>query len=94
MNQQNTSLASDSRARWWQLFFGIVAMIAISSPQYVWALFTTELTASLGVTLTEDQITFAILIVAIAACGNSIDRSKPRFEFGIKNLRSRLNIAN
>lgn len=64
MNQLNTSAASDSRARWWQLCFGIVAMMAISSPQYVWALFTTELTASLGATLTEVQITFAILIVA------------------------------
>ncbi|GGI15678.1 oxalate/formate MFS antiporter [Oxalicibacterium faecigallinarum] len=39
-------------------------MMAISSPQYVWALFTTDLTASLGATLTEVQVTFAILIVA------------------------------
>ncbi|MES2932896.1 MAG: oxalate/formate MFS antiporter [Pseudomonadota bacterium] len=64
MNQLNTSPATANRTRWWQLFFGVLAMMAISSPQYVWALFTTELTASLGATLTEVQITFAILIVA------------------------------
>lgn len=64
MNQTNLPSASAGTNRWWQLFFGVVAMMAISSPQYVWALFTTELTASLGATLPEVQVTFAILIVA------------------------------
>lgn len=68
--------------RWWQLFFGVVAMMAISSPQYVWALFTVELTRTLGATLTEVQVTFAILIVAqtfLSPCqGFLIDKFGPR----------------
>lgn len=65
MNPMNTAASNfPGRARWWQLVFGVIAMMAISSPQYVWALFTTDLTASLGATLTEVQVTFAILIVA------------------------------
>jgi len=38
-------------------------MMAISSPQYVWALYTKHLTASLNASLAEVQITFSILIV-------------------------------
>lgn len=68
--------------RWWQLFFGVVAMMAISSPQYVWALFTTDLTKSLGATLPEVQVTFAILIVAQTFLspfqGYLIDKFGPR----------------
>lgn len=51
-------------SRWWQLAYGVVAMMAISSPQYVWALFTTDLSKALQATLPEVQATFAILIVA------------------------------
>lgn len=68
--------------RWWQLFFGVVAMMAISSPQYVWALFTTDLTKNLGATLPEVQVTFAILIVAQTFLspfqGYLIDKFGPR----------------
>ncbi|GGB95897.1 oxalate/formate MFS antiporter [Oxalicibacterium flavum] len=65
MNTINTATPGLSgKTRWWQLLFGVIAMMAISSPQYVWALFTTELTASLSATLPEVQVTFAILIVA------------------------------
>lgn len=75
-----TAMATSTR--WWQLFFGVVAMMAISSPQYVWALFTTELTTMLGATLPEVQVTFAILIVAqtfLSPCqGFLIDRFGPR----------------
>lgn len=39
-------------------------MMAVSSPQYVWALFTTDLKTSLNATLPQIQSTFAILIVA------------------------------
>jgi OFA family oxalate/formate antiporter-like MFS transporter len=38
-------------------------MMAISSPQYVWALFTKPIAAQLGVSLAELQVTFSILIV-------------------------------
>ena len=49
--------------RWIQLLLGLVCMIVISSPQYVWALFTQPLTTALGASLPELQITFSILIV-------------------------------
>ena len=38
-------------------------MMAISSPQYVWTLFTKPLTTKLGVPLPELQVTFSLLIV-------------------------------
>jgi uncharacterized membrane protein YqjE len=41
--------------RWHQLCFGVVAMMAISSPQYVWALFTADLKTALGATLAQVQ---------------------------------------
>jgi len=49
--------------RWTQLAVGLVCMMAISSPQYVWALFTKPMAAKLGVSLAELQVTFSILIV-------------------------------
>ena len=47
------------------MLLGLVAMMAISSPQYVWTLFTGPLSANaaLGATLTELQVTFSLLIV-------------------------------
>jgi MFS transporter, OFA family, oxalate/formate antiporter len=50
-------------SRWMQLSLGLVCMMAISSPQYVWTLFTRPLMAQLGVSLTQVQITFSIFIV-------------------------------
>jgi MFS transporter, OFA family, oxalate/formate antiporter len=51
--------------RWVQLLLGVIAMMAISSPQYVWALFTTPISQKLGstVTLAEIQVTASLLIV-------------------------------
>jgi len=49
--------------RWWQLGWGLICMMAISSSQYVWTLFTAPLTAHLGATLAEVQVTFSVLIV-------------------------------
>jgi len=63
MREESASRKLSSGTRWWQLILGVVSMMAISSPQYVWALFTNKLTASLGATLAEVQVTFAILIV-------------------------------
>jgi oxalate/formate antiporter len=54
---------SSSSNRWLQLLAGVVAMMAISSPQYVWTLFTGPLNKSLGTTLPEIQVTFSLLIV-------------------------------
>src|SRR5215813_12485972 len=49
--------------RWVQLVLGIIAMMSISSPQYVWTLFTGPLNLKLGTTLAELQWTFSLLIV-------------------------------
>src|SRR5690349_20698827 len=68
--------------RWIQLLLGLVCMMAISSPQYVWALFTKPLTDSLGVSLAEIQVTFSLLIVLQTFLspwqGFLIDRFGPR----------------
>ena len=68
--------------RWFQLVLGLVCMMAISSPQYVWALFTKPLTDSLGVNLAEVQVTFSLLIVLQTFLspwqGWLIDRFGPR----------------
>jgi MFS transporter, OFA family, oxalate/formate antiporter len=55
-----TSVASN---RWTQLVLGIIAMMAISSPQYVWTLFTGPLNQKLATTLAELQWTFSLLII-------------------------------
>jgi OFA family oxalate/formate antiporter-like MFS transporter len=51
------------RDRWWQLVFGFVAMMAISSPQYVWTLFVGPIGKALGGSLAALQVTFLLLIV-------------------------------
>jgi len=70
------------KSRWIQLLLGLACMILISSPQYVWALFTQPMTAALGVTLAELQITFSILIVVQTFLspwqGVLVDRFGPR----------------
>src|SRR5215467_6104847 len=68
--------------RWIQLLLGLACMILISSPQYVWALFTQPMTAALGVSLAQLQITFSMLIVVQTFLspwqGVLIDRFGPR----------------
>jgi MFS transporter, OFA family, oxalate/formate antiporter len=49
--------------RWNQLILGVIAMMAISSPQYVWTLFTGPLNQKLGTTLPQLQWTFSLLII-------------------------------
>src|SRR5215813_3761043 len=69
-------------ARWVQLVLGLACMIVISSPQYVWTLFTQPLMSSLHSTLAEIQITFSLLIVVqtfLSPCqGFLVDRFGPR----------------
>ena len=55
--------APSNTMRWVQLLLGVIAMMAISSPQYVWTLFTGPLNEKLGTTLAEIQVTFSLLIV-------------------------------
>src|ERR1700749_86724 len=54
---------SAASTRWVQLVLGVVAMMSISSPQYVWTLFTKPLQESLGATLPAVQVTFTLLVV-------------------------------
>src|SRR6476646_511764 len=81
-----------SHNRWIQLLLGVVCMILISSPQYVWALFTQPMTAALGSTLAELQITFSILIVVQTFLspwpGVLVDRFGPRTLLSIGGLVS------
>src|SRR5215467_7926151 len=58
-----TEKSKSQSNRWIQLLLGLVAMMAISSPQYVWTLFTGPLNQKLGATLAEIQVTFSLLIV-------------------------------
>jgi oxalate/formate antiporter len=57
-------------------------MIVISSPQYVWALFTQPLSTALGTSLAQLQVTFSILIVVQTFLspfqGVLVDRFGPR----------------
>ena len=55
--------AAPSRTRWWQLLFGVVAMMAISSTQYTWTFFVKPFQAALRTDLETVQWTFSILVV-------------------------------
>src|SRR6202046_4993345 len=57
------SRRSTASTRWVQLVLGLIAMMSISSPQYVWTLFTKPLQEALGATLPAIQVTFTLLIV-------------------------------
>jgi oxalate/formate antiporter len=50
-------------SRWAQLGLGLVAMMAISSPQYVWTLFVKPFQTATGGALPAIQVTFSLLIV-------------------------------
>ena len=79
--------SASPRTRWIQLLLGLICMIVISSPQYVWALFTQPLTAGLGASLPELQITFSMLIVVQTFLspwqGVLVDRFGPRLLLSI-----------
>ncbi|KAB1075545.1 oxalate/formate MFS antiporter [Methylobacterium planeticum] len=51
------------RRRWVQLLLGLVVMMTISSPQYVWTLFVKPFQTSTGASLAAVQITFTLVIV-------------------------------
>ena len=70
-------------ARWAQLALGVIAMMSISSPQYVWTLFVAPFQAATGATLPAIQITFSVLIVLqtwlAPLQGWLVDRFGPKF---------------
>ncbi|HME26149.1 MAG TPA: oxalate/formate MFS antiporter [Acetobacteraceae bacterium] len=69
-------------ASWTQLGLGLICMMAISSPQYVWTLFTKPLGNALGVAPAALQVTFSLLIVLQTFFspfqGYLVDRFGPR----------------
>ncbi|MBN9604300.1 MAG: oxalate/formate MFS antiporter [Afipia felis] len=82
MTTTNAPAATTPSSRWFQLLLGMIAMMAISSPQYVWALFTGPLTEKLNAPLAEIQVTFSLLIMLQTflspAQGYLVDRFGPR----------------
>ena len=78
--------------RWYQLVLGLIAMMAISSPQYVWTLFTGPLNQKLGTTLAELQWTFSLLIILQTWCSPLqaylVDRFGPRLLISVGALMS------
>ena len=78
--------------RWAQLVLGLIAMMAISSPQYVWTLFTGPLNQKLGTTLAELQWTFSLLIILQTWCSPLqaylVDRFGPRLLISVGALMS------
>jgi MFS transporter, OFA family, oxalate/formate antiporter len=52
-----------AKTRWLQLLFGFLVMMTISSPQYVWTLFTTDFMKTTGSKLSDVQWTITLLIV-------------------------------
>ena len=83
-----------TRNRWLQLGLGLICMMAISSPQYVWTLMTKPLAAKLGIALPELQVTFSLLIILQTFCspfqGKLIDRFGPRLLISIGTVMSGL----
>src|ERR1700684_320646 len=69
-------------SRWVQLLLGLVVMMAVSSPQYVWTLFVKPFQAATGAGLPTVQITFSVLIVVQTlfspALGWLVDRFGPK----------------
>ncbi|MDN7182955.1 oxalate/formate MFS antiporter [Caballeronia sp. SEWSISQ10-4 2] len=88
---ENLSTAT-THNRWLQLGLGLVCMMAISSPQYVWTLMTKPLAAKLGIALPELQVTFSLLIILQTFFspfqGKLIDRFGPRLLISIGTVLS------
>jgi OFA family oxalate/formate antiporter-like MFS transporter len=80
--------------RWVQLGLGLICMMAISSPQYVWTLFTKPLGSALGVAPAALQVTFSLLIVLQTFFspfqGWLVDRFGPKLLIGVGGVLSGL----
>jgi oxalate/formate antiporter len=92
-----SAAAIDSKvgnARWFQLVLGVIAMMAISSPQYVWTLFVKSFQTTTGATLPAIQITFSLLIVLQTwfspAQGWLIDKFGPKLLIALGTVLSGL----
>src|SRR2546422_1789375 len=70
------------RSRWIQMLLGLACMVVISSPQYVWTLFSRPRVGTLPASLGQSQIAFSLLIVVptfLSPCqGFLVDKFGPR----------------
>jgi OFA family oxalate/formate antiporter-like MFS transporter len=84
------SLTGVRHNRWMQLVYGLICMMAVSSPQYVWTLFTKPMQAQFGTTLSALQVTFSTLIVLQTFLspfqGFVVDRFGPRILISIGSV--------
>jgi oxalate/formate antiporter len=89
---QPLAMSATPSTRWIQLVLGVIAMMSISSPQYVWTLFTKSFQDGLGATLADIQWTFSILIILQTWLsplqGYLVDRFGPRLLIAIGCLMS------
>ena len=69
--------------RWIQMALGLIAMMSISSPQYVWTLFVAPFQQATGASLPAIQVTFSLLVVLqtwlAPLQGWLVDRFGPKF---------------
>ncbi len=89
---QPLAVPAATSTRWVQLVLGIVAMMSISSPQYVWTLFTKSFQDGLGASLADIQWTFSILIILQTwlspVQGYLVDKFGPRLLIAVGCLMS------
>ena len=89
---QPVTVPATASTRWIQLVLGLIAMMSISSPQYVWTLFTKSFQDGLGSTLADIQWTFSILIILQTWLsplqGYLVDRFGPRLLIAVGCLMS------
>jgi len=76
------TLPKASSTRWLQLVLGLIVMMTISSPQYVWTLFVKPFQVATAGSLPAVQVTFSLLIVLQTwlspAQGFLVERFGPR----------------
>ena len=88
------AVSHKASTRWVQLGLGLICMMAISSPQYLWTLFTKPLGTTLGVAPAALQVTFSLLIVVQTFFspfqGWLVDRFGPKLLIGVGGLLSGL----
>ncbi len=65
----NKPSAASKNTRLWQLLFAVVGMLAISSPQYTWAIFSTSFIDTLDVKVSELSVTMTVFSVCMFAFG-------------------------